>query len=65
MLDVALLFKIAAIGIIVIVLDGVLKSVKKDEFAVVTNLTGIVIILLMVMNLISKLFLSLKTLFQF
>lgn len=64
MLDVSLIFKIAAVGILIIVLDKVLKSAGKEDFAVITNLTGIIIILMMVINLVNKLFTSVKVLFQ-
>ncbi|PJI09930.1 MULTISPECIES: stage III sporulation protein AC [Clostridium] len=64
MLDVTLIFRIAAVGIIIIIMDKILKSSGKDDFAVVTNLAGIVIILIMVINLISKLFDAVKTMFQ-
>lgn len=64
MLDVSLIFKIAAVSILVIILDKILKSSGKDDYAVVTNLAGIVIILMMVINLINKLFNAVKTMFQ-
>jgi stage III sporulation protein AC len=64
MLDVSLLFKMAAISLIVIILDKILKTSGKEELAVVTNIAGTVIILLMVIDLINKLFISVKTMFQ-
>lgn len=64
MLDVSLLFKIAAIGILIIVIDKILKSSGKDDIAVILDMAGIVIILMMVINLISKLFTAVKTMFQ-
>jgi len=64
-LDVSLLFKIGATGILIIIIDKVLKSGGKEDIAVVANLAGIVLILMMVINLVSKLFTSVKTLFQF
>ncbi|MCD2345168.1 MULTISPECIES: stage III sporulation protein AC [Clostridium] len=64
MLDVSLIFKIAAVGILMIIIDKILKSSGKDDFAVITNLAGIIIILMMVINLISKLFTAVKTMFQ-
>lgn len=64
MLDVSLIFKIGAVGILMVVLDKVLKSAGKDEFAVLANLTGVVIVLMMVANLISQLFGTVKTLFR-
>lgn len=65
MLDVSLLFKIGALGILLVILDKILKTAGKDEIATVTNLAGIVIILIMVINLISRLFNAVKTMFQF
>lgn len=64
MLDVGMLFKIAAAGILLTVIDKILKSSGKEDVAVVINMGGIVIILLMVINLISKLFFNVKTMFQ-
>lgn len=64
MLDVNLIFKIAAVSILIIILDKILKTSGKDDYAVVTNLAGIIIILMMVINLIAKLFDTVKTMFQ-
>jgi stage III sporulation protein AC len=63
MLDVSLLFKIGAFGILLMILEKVLKASGKDEIAMITNLSGIVIILIMVIGLISKLFNSVRTMF--
>ncbi|MCM8711038.1 stage III sporulation protein AC [Clostridium sp. SYSU_GA19001] len=63
MLDINIIFKIGGLAIILIILDKVLKSSGKDDFATIANLTGIIIILTMVINLISKLFSSVKTMF--
>lgn len=64
MLDISLLFKIGGAGILLVILDKVLKSSGKDDIAAITNIAGVVIILLMVISLISKLFDSVKTMFQ-
>jgi stage III sporulation protein AC len=64
MLDVSLLFKIAATGILLVVIDKVLKASGKEEIAAITNIAGVVIILMMVLTLISKLFSDLKTMFN-
>ena len=64
MLDVSLLFKVAGVGILLVVLDKVLKSSGKEDIAAITNLAGIIIILLMVINLIYKLFNEVKTMFS-
>lgn len=65
MLDISLLFKIGAFGIFIMILEKVLKASEKDEIAMITNLAGIVIILMMVITLISKLFSSVRTMFTF
>ena len=64
MLDVNLIFKIGAVSILIIVLDKILKTSGYDDYAVITNLAGLVIILMMVINLVSKLFNVVKTMFQ-
>lgn len=65
MLDISLIFRIAAISILIIILDKILTTSGKQDYAVVTNLAGILIILLMVIDLINKLFSAVKTIFQF
>ncbi|WP_446899354.1 stage III sporulation protein AC [Clostridium sp. LBM24168] len=65
MLDVSLIFKIAAVGIVVIVINKVLETSGKAEYAVVTNLAGIVIVLMMVITVVNKLFNTVRTMFQF
>lgn len=62
-LDVNLIIKIGAVGIVLIILDKVLKSNGKDDIASIANMTGILIILMMVINLISNLFNTVKTMF--
>lgn len=64
MLDVNLIFKIGAVSILIIILDKILKTSGYDDYAVLTNLAGIVIILMMVINLVNKLFNAVKTMFQ-
>ena len=59
-----IVFKIAAIGILVSVLNQVLKRAEREDIAMLTTLTGLVIVLLMVINLISEFFGSVKTIFQ-
>lgn len=64
MLDVSLIFKIAAVGVLLIIIDKVLKTSGKDDIAAITNLAGIIIILMMVINLIKNLFETVKTMFS-
>lgn len=64
MLDISLIFKIAGVGIIVVIINKVLEASGKSDYAVVTNLAGILIVLMMVINLVNRLFTSVKTMFQ-
>ncbi|MBR4111214.1 MAG: stage III sporulation protein AC [Clostridia bacterium] len=63
-MDIQLLFKIAAIGIIVAVLHQVLVRAGREDQAMMTTLTGLVIVLAMVVKEISNLFNTVKTLFD-
>lgn len=58
-----IIFKIAAIGILTAVTNQVLKYAGKDEIATLTTLAGVVIVLFMVVNMISELFVTVKNLF--
>ncbi len=63
-MDVDFIFKIAAIGIIVTVLNLVLVRSGREEQALLTTLAGLVVVLLMVVNAVSELFTSVKDLFS-
>lgn len=65
MFDVSLLFKIGAMGILLMVIEKVLKGNGKDEIAVLANLAGMVIILITIIGMISNLFDTVKTMFAF
>lgn len=62
-MDVSLIFKIGATGILLVILDKILKSNGKEDIATIANMAGIVIILLMVISLINNLFNAVKTMF--
>ena len=62
-MDVDLIFKIAAIGILVSVLNQVLSRSGRDEQATMTTLAGLVVVLMMVVQEIAELFNMVKTLF--
>ena len=62
-MDVDLIFKIAAIGILVSVLNQVLSRSGRDEQATMTPLAGLVVVLMMVVQQISGLFELVKNLF--
>ena len=63
-MDVDLIFKIAAIGIVVAVLNQVLSRAGGDEQAMMTTLAALVVVLMMVVQEIASLFDMVKTLFR-
>ena len=62
-MDVDLIFKIAAVGILVAVLNLVLVRSGREEQAMMTTLAGLVVVLMMLVQQISDLFDLVKTLF--
>ena len=64
MFDVSLLFKIGAMGILLMVIEKILKGNGKEEIAVLANLAGIIIILITVIGMISHLFDTVRTMFS-
>ena len=63
-MEVELIFKIAAVGIIVSILNQVLSRSGREEQETMTTLTGLVVVLMMVAQKISDLFALVKSLFQ-
>ena len=64
-INVDMIFKIAAIGIIVAVLNQVLIRAGREDQAMMTTLAGLVVVLMMMVQEISDLFDLIKTLFGF
>ena len=63
-MDVDLVFKIAAIGILVAVLNILLSRAGRDDQALMTTLAGLVVVLVLVIQKISELFDLIKSLFS-
>ena len=63
-MDVDLIFKIAAIGILVSVLNQLLVRSGREEQAMMTTLAGLVVVLMMMVRQISDLFELIRTLFH-
>ena len=64
-MDIDLIFKIAAVGIIVSILNQVLVRSGREEQATMTSLAGLVVVLMIVVQRIAELFDMVKTLFEF
>lgn len=62
-MEIDFIFKIAAIGIIVAVLNQLLKRAERDEQAMMTTLAGLVVVLMMIVNQIGNLFETIKSTF--
>jgi len=63
-MDVNLIFKVAAIGIIVAILHTLLKQSGKEDFGFSVTLVGVIVVLVMLIQLISQLFETVRTMFQ-
>ncbi|MBR0414530.1 MAG: stage III sporulation protein AC [Clostridia bacterium] len=63
-MDIGFIFKIAAIGIIVAVLNQVLVRSGKEEHAMIVTIAGLVVVLMMLIPQISELFSTLKSVFE-
>ena len=64
-MEVDLIFRIAAIGIIVSILNQVLSRSGREEQATMTTLAGLIVVLMMLVQKISDLYELVKTLFRF
>ncbi len=62
--NVDIVFKIAAIGIIVAVLNQVLIRAGRDDQAMMTTLAGILVVLFIIIDMVSEFFTTVKTLFM-
>ena len=63
-MGISVLFKIAAIGILTIVISQVFQHQGKGDLATLSSLAGLVIVLAIVLSMVSDLFGSIKTLFE-
>ena len=64
-MDIDLIFKIAAVGIIVSILNQVLVRSGREEQATMTSMEALVVVLMIVVQRIAELFDMVKTLFEF
>ena len=63
-MQISLLFQIAGVGILTTVVSTVLASSGRSELANLSAVAGLAVVLLMVVNLLSELFTSVRTIFQ-
>ena len=63
-MDITIILKIAGVGILTAIVNQILKKADKDEIATFTTLAGLIIVLVMVLDMVFKLFSSLKEIFS-
>ncbi len=63
-MDVSLIFRIAAVGILVTIMSQILKHSGRDEHAFLVSLAGLVLVLMWIVPYIYDLFVSIQELFQ-
>ena len=64
-MDISIVFRIAAVGVLVAVLNQVLLRAGREEQAMITTLAGLVVVLFWVIQYVSTLFETMETMFRF
>ena len=62
-MEITIIFKIAAIGILITVITQILKKSDRDDIATLVSIAGLIIVLSLVINMISELFETIKNIF--
>lgn len=62
-MEVDLIIKIAGIGILTGVVTQILKHTGKDDIATFATLAGVVVVIMLVLNIVSDLFVTIRTMF--
>ena len=63
-MDISILFKIAAIGIVITVICQILKKSDRDDIATLVSIVGFVIVLFVVVGMIGDLFEEIEKIFH-
>lgn len=63
-MNIDVILKIAAIGILITVITQILKKSDRDDIATLVSLVGLIIVLTFVINMISELFQNIVTIFN-
>ena len=64
-MDISVLFRMAAVGIIITVICQVLKKSDRDDIATLVSLVGLVIVMIVVVGMVGDLFEEIKRVFDF
>lgn len=63
-MDVSILFKMAAIGIVITVICQILKKSDRDDIATLVSIVGLIIVLAVVVGMVGDLFSQIKNIFD-
>ena len=63
-MEVDILFRIAAIGILVTVISQILTRAGRDDIAMMATLSGLIVVLVMVVNMVSEFFGAIRSMFS-
>lgn len=63
-MDINIIFKIAGVGILIAMINMILSKAGRDEYVMLTTLSGIIVVMLMIMDDIKELFTTLESLFN-
>lgn len=64
-MDLDIIFKIAGVGIIVAVLNMILKKSEREEYGLIVTIAGLIVVLLVIIDEIASLFETMKSVFGF
>lgn len=64
-MDIDIIFKIAAVGIVITVINQVLSKNGRDDIATMVTIVGVIIVLIMVIDIITGFFDTVRTMFTF
>lgn len=63
-MDIDIIFKIAAVGIIVTIVCQILKKSDRDDIATIVSLAGLIIVLTVVLDMVADLFGAIRSIFD-
>ena len=63
MISIDIIFKIAAIGLLIAIISQVLKKSDRDDIATLVSIAGLIIVLTMIISMVSELFDNIKNIF--
>ena len=63
-MDISVIFKIAAIGVLIAVITQILKKSDRDDMATLVSIAGLIIVLTVVVGMVGDLFENIKNIFS-